>query len=130
MDVRQMGQAFAPSDVGQVENWHGKDILTVEETARYFGKSVSWVYKNADMLGGRKLGGSLFFPAKEDLYERLFGKGKGMEVRLHPQGNQVLGPMVRDRNKGAARRIKEKGGSRKSTTTDTDPDRHGLLGTC
>ena len=51
-----------------------KTILTPEETAQYLRKSLSWVYKNAEILGGRKLGGSLFFPAKEDLYERIFYK--------------------------------------------------------
>jgi hypothetical protein len=61
-----------------------KNILTPEETAQYLKKSVSWVYKNAEILGGRKLGGSLFFPAKEDLYEFIFCKRKGVEVRLHP----------------------------------------------
>ena len=61
-------------------------IMTPKETAQFLGKSLSWVYKNASLLGGRKLGGSLFFPAKEDLYEHLFGKGKGVEVRLHSGG--------------------------------------------
>jgi hypothetical protein len=43
-------------------------ILTPEEVAQFFRKSTSWVYKNWEELGGRKLGGSLFFPRKEDLY--------------------------------------------------------------
>jgi hypothetical protein len=60
-----------------------KHIITPEETAQYLNKSLSWVYKNADLLGAMKLGGSLFFPAKEDLYERIFCQRKGMEVRLH-----------------------------------------------
>ena len=59
-----------------------KNILTPEETAKYLKKSVSWVYKHAEELGGRKLGGSLFFPAEEDLYEFIFCKRKGVEVRL------------------------------------------------
>ncbi len=50
------------------------DILTPEEVAQYLRISTSWVYKNWQALGGRKLGGSLFFPRKEDLYERLFCK--------------------------------------------------------
>jgi hypothetical protein len=112
----------------QLENKSGKDIMTAEGAAQCLGKSLSWVYKNWKELGGRKLGGSLFFPSKEDLYERIFGAGQGMEVRLHPQENQVLGPMVRDRQKGVTRRNKKKGGSRKTDTTDTDPNRHGLLG--
>jgi hypothetical protein len=41
-----------------------KNMMTPEETAQYMRKSLSWVYKNADLLGGRKLGGSLFFSSK------------------------------------------------------------------
>jgi hypothetical protein len=36
-------------------------------------------------LGGVKLGGSIRFPSKETLYERLFQTGQGVEVRLHPK---------------------------------------------
>lgn len=71
-----------------------KHIMTPEEAAQYLRKSPSWVYKHAALLGGRKLGGSLFFPAKEDLYERLFQQGKGVALRLHPEGNQVHGGLV------------------------------------
>jgi hypothetical protein len=65
--------------------------MTPEETALFLLKSISWVYKNWQELDGRKLGGSLFFPRKEDLYERLFCKrqGQGVEVQLHPIGDQV-----------------------------------------
>ena len=35
--------------------------FTAKEIANYLGKSVSWVYKNQNELGVRKLGGSLFF---------------------------------------------------------------------
>jgi len=62
-------------------------IQTVEEVARFCHKSRSWVYKNWQKLGGRKLRGSLFFPRKEDLYERLFSKKEGVEVRLHQEGH-------------------------------------------
>jgi len=51
-----------------------KNILTPEEVAQYLRKSLSWVYKNWQILGGRKLRGSLFFPKKEELYERIFYK--------------------------------------------------------
>ena len=61
------------------------DILTVEEAALYLRKSPSWVYKNWQVLGGRKLGGSLFFPRKEELYERLFGKGQGVGGTTSPR---------------------------------------------
>ena len=46
------------------DNPHDHDILTVEEVALYLRKSTSWVYKNWQALGGRKLRGSLFFPSK------------------------------------------------------------------
>ena len=49
-------------------------IMTPKEVAVYLRRSESWVYKNWRILGGRKLKGSLFFPTKGDLYERLFGK--------------------------------------------------------
>ena len=74
--------------------------MTPEEVALYLRKSTSWVYKNWKILGGRKLGGSLFFPKKEDLYERIFGKRKGVEVRLHPEGDQAHGSLVQNKNRG------------------------------
>jgi hypothetical protein len=86
------------------------DILTPEETARYLRKSTSWVYKHWQELGGRKLGGSLFFPRKEDLYEHLFSKGKGVEVRLHPGGNQAHQGLVQtktDAQKAASQKKEE-----------------------
>jgi len=105
-----------------------KDILTPEETARYLRKSLSWVYKNAELLGGRKLGGSLFFPAKEDLYERVFCQRKGMEVRLHPQENQVHGNLVQNKNRGQEGRGQKERGGNKSATDRGGTNRHGLLG--
>ena len=91
-------------------------IMTAEEVALFLRKSTSWVYKNWQELDGRKLGGSLFFPKKEDLYERLFGKRQGqeVEVRLHPEGDQVHGNL-------------KKGGAKKSKTDGDDPNRYGLL---
>ena len=61
------------------------EIQTPEEVALFFQKSLSWVYKNWKELGGVKLGGSLFFPRKEDLYERLFSERQGLEIRLPAQ---------------------------------------------
>ena len=104
------------------------DILTVEDVAQYFRKSVSWVYKNWKVLGGRKLGGSLLFPRKENLYERLFNKGEGVEVRFHPEGDQVHGSLVQNKNTGKASRGKKKGGIKESKAGRGDPNRHGLLG--
>ena len=99
-----------------------------EEVAQYLGKSVSWVYKNWQVLGGRKLRGSLFFPKKEDLYEHLFNKGKGVEVRLHPEGKQDHFKLVQDKSRGKASRSKKKGGDKNPKAKDADPNRHGILG--
>lgn len=103
--------------------------MTPDEVAQFFKKSTSWVYKNWKKLGGAKLGGSLFFPSKEDLYGLLFEKGKGMEIRLHPQGNQVHGVLVQNEKRGSASRNDKEGGIKESTADTGDQDRHGLLGT-
>ena len=63
-----------------IDNGPEADILTPEEVAQFFRKSPSWVYKNWKELGGRKLGGSLLFPKKEDLYERLFHQREGVAM--------------------------------------------------
>ena len=66
-------------------------------------KSTSWVYKNWKELGGGKLGGSLFFPRKEDLYERIFNQREGVAIRLHPEGSQVHRGLVQNQKRGQAR---------------------------
>lgn len=37
------------------------DILTPKDVARYFRKSVDWVYSHFQELGGFKVGGLIFF---------------------------------------------------------------------
>lgn len=106
-------------------------IMTVEETAEYFRKSTSWVYKNWKVLGGRKLGGSLFFPNKEDLYESIFQKRKGVEIRLHPERNQAIKSLVQNKNRSEKSRSRgKKGGVKPGTPNDNrpDPNRHGIFG--
>ena len=110
---------------------HSQIILTPKEVANYLCKSLSWVYKNQIELGGSKLGGSLFFPRKEDLYERIFRKEKGVEVRLHLEGNQVHQRLVPKKaastksGNGKERRNKESGASDQGAN---NPNRHGILG--
>jgi hypothetical protein len=111
-----------------VDTTFSSGIMSPEEVAQFLRKSPSWVYKNWKILGGRKLGGSLFFPRKEDLYERLFGKGQGVEVRLHPERDQVHGYLIQDKKRGQNGRSKKKGGTGKTERGDGDPNRHGLLG--
>jgi hypothetical protein len=114
-----------------IDNKLTPDILTPEETAQYLRKSLSWVYKNWKILGGRKLGGSLVFPRKEELYERVFRQRQRVEVRLHPGGDQAHGGLVQNKNKSKTGRSKKKGGIKKleaATTRDKeDPNRYGLL---
>lgn len=104
-------------------------IRNIEETARFFRKSKSWVYKNWEILGGMKLGGSLIFPVEEDLYERLFCKREGLvEVRLHHQRKPVYRSLLQVKKRGSESRGGKKGGNNKSAITTNDPNRHGLLG--
>ena len=103
-------------------------ILTPEEAARFLRKSTSWVYKNWQELGGRKLGGSLFFPGKENLYERIFSQSEGMEVRFHPQRDPAVKSRIQNQDFGKKSRVKKKGGLRKTEERDRDTNRHGLLG--
>ena len=109
-------------------------ILTLEEVAQYLRKSKSWVYKNWKILGGVNLRGSLFFPKKEELYGLIFHQGERVEVRLHPERNQVHRGLVQNQIGGKRGRNKKKGGDKKSKTDRgqrgerEDPNRHGLLG--
>jgi len=121
----------------QIDSTSGYDIMTPEEVARYFGKSTSWAYKNWKILGGKKLGGSLFFPCKEDLYERLFGKRERLAVRPDPEREEIHGNLVQNQKGGQTGRSKKKGGDtqrdagpEKTGERGDDPDRHGILGAC
>lgn len=107
-----------------------KHMMTPEETAQYLRKSLSWVYKNSAVLGARKLGGSLFFPSKENLYEHIFHQKQGVEIRLHSQRSQVHGSLVQNQNRGQTSRGPKKKGDKKSCTESGGTDRHGLLGPC
>lgn len=106
-------------------------INNVEEIAKYFRKSQSWVYKNWKILGGRKLGGSLVFPSLEDLYERLFfKKEEKVAVRVHRERNTAHGNLAQNKNRGEERRTRKKGGDQESEAYCDDPNRHGLLNDC
>lgn len=108
------------------------DIMTPEEVARYLKKSPSWVYKNWQVLGGVKLMGSIFFPKKEDLYERIFGKRERVEVRLHPERTEAHGSMVQHKTTGKGGRGKKAGRNLEATADiggGDGTDRYNLLGT-
>jgi len=105
-----------------------KTIMTLQEVSQFLHKSESWVYKHWKELGGKKLGGSLFFPKKEDLYECLFSSRKGVEIRLHSQRNQTDRSLVQNKTGGKKSGIKTKGGVDQSATVASDTNRHNILG--
>jgi hypothetical protein len=102
----------------QFDSGSSHDIMIPEEVAQYLHKSLSWVYKNWELLGGRKLRGSLFFPAKEDLYECLFNTGERVEVRLHQPRSQVHKHLVPNKNRSQTSRGTKKGGDKKTELSD------------
>jgi hypothetical protein len=104
-------------------------ILTPKEVSQYLKVSVSWVYKNKDILGGRKLRGSLRFPSEEDLYERVFRTRQGMEVRFQLQEKEVSKQLFQDQNRGKRGRSRKTQGIETSDTGTGNTNRHGLLDT-
>ena len=57
-----------------------------------------------------------------------FVKGKGVEVRLYPKGNQVHGSLVQNKKSGKTGGGRKTKGGEKSQATDRDANRHGLFG--
>ena len=102
----------------------------VKEVAQFCGKSISWVYKHQQVLGVRKLGGSLFFPEKEELYERIFGQRQGIQVRVSAKQDQVFQPTLQNKTRGSKSRSTKKGGNRKGKETANGLARYGLLSAC
>lgn len=119
---------LAAMNQSYIDNKSISGIMTPEEVARFLKKSTSWVYKNWQKLGGVKLGGSLFFPRKEDLYEHIFSQGEGLAVRLHPSRKKIHRSLVHDQKGGKKGRSEEKGGVSQTKRGFGDPNRHGLLG--
>lgn len=96
--------------------------LKPSDVAEIFNQSLSWVSKNRKKLGGVKIGGRVFFPPKEILYERLFCREEGVEVRLHAERGEVHPSMVQNK-KGSPPGRTEK----KRRVEQADLNRHGLF---
>ena len=103
-----------------------KEIQTPKEVASFCKKSTNWVYDHWEELGGVKLGGSLLFPCKGELYELLFNKRQGMAVRLYAKRKTVHGNVVQNKKGGKKSRSTKKG--RVEQTGGEDLNRHGILG--
>ena len=94
------------------------NILTPKDVAQFLGKSVSWVYRHSKELGGKKIGGCLFFPGKEQLYEHIFGQSQQSASNFKGQFYRKQSNM---------RKSVKKRGDKESKIDFSDPDRHGLL---
>ncbi len=101
------------------------DLLKPSDVARIFNQSLSWVSKHYRELGGIKIGGRVFFPPKEVMYERLFCGEKGLEVRLHVPRKEIYQNMVSHQEGGKKSRREAK-----AIIEETDSNRHGLFDSC
>ncbi len=102
------------------------NVLRVKDVTKYLGKSQSWVYANYELLGGVKVGGSLFFPSKEKIYERLFRREKKLvEVRVSLPEEKVHEIGLQNKKSCNGRRGRKKKGGKNSQKTSAN--RHGLL---
>lgn len=114
--------------IPEIEKNIQPDIMTPREAARFLKRHITWVYRYREELGGIKIGGALFFPGKEEIYERLFHQRPGMEIQLLSQQDPAYFKQLLSHEKtGQAGRSKKKGGDKDSKNI-SDPDRHGLLG--
>lgn len=107
-------------------------ITQIEEVAAMFRRSIGWVYRHWREVGGQKVGGSLFFPGKREIHDRVFSEvQEELEVRLHPKRRTVHRGRVFDKIGGKKSRGCEEGGTEKSARNSAGgnhPNRHGLIG--
>lgn len=113
----------------EIEKKSQTDIMTPRDTARFLKRHITWVYRHREELGGIKIGGALFFPCKEELYERLFRQKPGMAVQFLPSQDPVSSTsIIPHQARGSKGRGKEKGGHRERKNNSTEgTDRYGLF---
>jgi hypothetical protein len=96
--------------------------LKPADIAKMFNQSLAWVSKNYKKLGGVKIGGRMFFPPREQLYERIFCGEEGMALRLYDEGREIHSSMVQNQERGQRGRR-----SKKTEIEQADINRHGLF---
>lgn len=115
----------------QVDKQNDNTVMSPEDVAEFLKKSVSWVYKNRQELGGVKVKGSVFFPAKELIYDRIFQTREGIPVRHNGKETTVQQQLVPNQKGGKTGRSRTKGRAKESGSGVTDrfgdPNRHNLL---
>ena len=99
-----------------------QNLLRPADVAKIFNQSLSWVSKNHKKLGGVKIGGRMFFPPREKLYDSLFCREEGLEVRLHDEGGEVHPSVLQDEKRSQERRT-----AYAIRTEQTGFNRHGLF---
>lgn len=98
------------------------ELLKPVDIAKLFSQSLAWVSKNYKKIGGIKIGGRVFFPPKEMIYERLFCGEEGVALRLHDERREVHQCILQNQKRGKGGRTKKTSG----INTD-DFNRHSLF---
>lgn len=111
----------------QNSNTHAIEVMCVKDVAGFLKRSNSWVYKNHKELGGVKIGGSVLFPSRKEIYERLFKQETEMVRVLLPVQKETVhkGRFQKEKGGPGSRGRKEK---RSKETKENGINRHGLLG--
>ena len=103
-------------------------VLCVKDVAEFLNKSRSWVYEHVEALGGVKIGGSVFFPPKERIYERLFQQTEEMVgVLFPPPKTDPHRGWIQDQERSSGRRGRKKKGGETAAQAKARKNRHGLF---
>ena len=107
---------------------HDMEVLCVKDVAEFLKISQAWVYKNYKLIGGVKIGGSVRFPSRKEMYERLFQQKTEMVGVLFPSQQTALHQgRVQNQERGISRRSRKKKGGQTTATASDRANRHGLL---
>ncbi len=116
-------------NIFQKTTTHATDVMYVKDVAEFFNMSPSWVYRHYKKLGGVKIGGTVLFPKKEEIYERLFQQEEEVVGVLFPLPKKSI---HKSRLQTKKRRLGS--GSRKKKTSKTiisskttGANRHGIF---
>jgi len=100
---------------------HDEKPLKPADIAELFSQSLAWDSKHFRELGGAKIGGRVFFPPREVMYERLFCREEEVAARLHTERTAIHQCMVSNKERGQT-----SGRGAAQTLDEANPNRHGL----